>query len=244
MSSAGFVGAAGANSSYSELNHLNFMMRAFMNNVRTAIPVKVIACTNLDTVTAVGTVDVLPLVNLMDGQNNGSPHATFYNIPYFRLQGGPNAIINDPMPDDIGWLIASDRDITTVKNTKAAANPDTPRRFNLSDGVYIGGFLNVLPTQYIQFTQDGNGTVTGITVKDVNNNTIVTSNTGISITDKNSNTLVMDTNGITINGVKFDRNQNVTGIKQLTTTDTTSLGGGSLAVKLSDGSNATKVKAT
>lgn len=232
MSGEGFPGSAGANAAYSEYNTIQFLIRQFMNTVRTAGLVKVVACTNTDNVAAVGFVDVVPLVNLMDGQNNGAPHATFYNLPYFRLQGGPNAIIMDPQVGDIGLAAFCDRDITTVKKTKKAANPNTPRRFNMSDGIYFGGVLNAVPTQYVRFTQDGNGNATGITVVDVYNNTVTTDTNGISITDKNSNTFVMDTNGITINGVLFDRSKNVSAVKDLTTTGNASLGGGSKKIVL------------
>jgi len=234
--SDGYPGSAGANVSYSEYNQLQFMMRSFMSTVRTAALVQVQACTNNDNLAAVGTVDVLPLVDMMDGQGNGtSKLGTLYELPYFRMQGGLNAVIMDPRVGDIGIAIFCDRDITTVKSTKKQALPNTPRRFSLSDGLYIGGFLNAQPNQYVQFTRDGNGNPTGM-----------------NITDINTNTIVMDTNGITINGVKFDRNQNVSNVKDLTTTGNASLGGGSKKIVL-DGdpvvsgavvASSTKAKAT
>lgn len=59
-----------------------------------------------------------------------------------------------------------------------------------------------------------------------------------------SSSIVVDTNGVTINGVKIDTSGNITGIADMTSTGNASLGGGSKYVKLADGSNATKVKAT
>jgi hypothetical protein len=103
-------------------------------------------------------------------------HGTTYHLPYMRVQGGKNAFICDPAVGDIGFAVICDRDISTVKNTKAAANPATSRRFSISDGLYVGGVLNDTPEQYIQFTD------TGITIADKNNNTLVSSATGWAFT--------------------------------------------------------------
>ena len=43
------------------------------------------------------------------------------------------------------------RDISTVKNTKAVSNPGSQRTYDWSDGLYLGGFINGAPTQYLQF---------------------------------------------------------------------------------------------
>ena len=71
----------------------------------------------------VGTVDVQPLVKLIDGNRISSSHSVVYGIPYFRIHGGSNAIIIDPAVGDIGFVICSDRDISSVKATKSAGEP-------------------------------------------------------------------------------------------------------------------------
>jgi hypothetical protein len=98
-----------------------------------------------------GTVNVHPLVNQIDGSGVATPHGTIHNLPYVRLQGGQNGIIIDPVVGDIGLAVFCDRDISAVKSSRAQANPGSRRRYNPADGVYIGGLLNAVVSQYLQF---------------------------------------------------------------------------------------------
>ena len=102
-----------------------------------------------------GTVDVQPMVNQIDGKGNPVAHGTIYNIPYFRIQGGTRAVINDPVVGDIGLCAFSSRDISKVKNTLAIANPGSRRRFDWADGLYFGSFLGATPTSYIMMSSAG-----------------------------------------------------------------------------------------
>lgn len=103
----------------------------------------------------VGFVNVKNLVMELNADNEGIPNATLYKLPYFRLQGGANAVIIDPKPGDIGLASFAMRDITNVKKNKQEGPPPSRREYDPSDGLYIGGFLNGAPTQYIQFLESG-----------------------------------------------------------------------------------------
>lgn len=138
-----------------EYNRQRFVIDQAVRGIQTAIPVEVVAVTNAGGVSPVGFVDVVPLVNQIDGRGNPVPHATIYNVPYNRIQGGANAIIIDPQVGDIGMAAFCSRDISKVKKTKGRANPGSLRSHSFSDGMYFGGFLNAAPTQYIQFNADG-----------------------------------------------------------------------------------------
>jgi len=151
----GVTGYAKYQSNTSRLNALRFVMLQVLGGVRTAQLVKVISCTNSGGVSAVGQVVVQPLVNAVDGEGNAVPHGPLYALPYFRLQGGANAVIIDPQANDIGLAVFADRYISNVKSTKKQANPGSARQHSMADGLYIGGFLNGTPTQYIQFTDSG-----------------------------------------------------------------------------------------
>jgi phage baseplate assembly protein gpV len=83
------------------------------------------------------------------------PHGTIYSVPYFRLQGGANAVILDPQVGDIGIAVFAESDISSVKAAKAQANPGSARKFDMADGLYLGGFLNGTPSQYVQFSASG-----------------------------------------------------------------------------------------
>jgi hypothetical protein len=103
----------------------------------------------------VGFVDVVPMVSQVDSAGNPTPHDVIYNLPYMRVQGGVNAVIIDPAVGDIGAALFCRRDISTVKRTRKPANPGSRRRFDWADGLYVGGFLNGVPTQYIRFSNTG-----------------------------------------------------------------------------------------
>ena len=103
----------------------------------------------------VGFVDVINLVQQLDGNNNGIPNVPMYKLPYFRLQGGANAIIIDPKVGDIGLASFAMRDISRVKEDKTEGPPPSRREYDVSDGLYIGGFLNGSPKQYIHFLESG-----------------------------------------------------------------------------------------
>jgi hypothetical protein len=147
---------------YSDFNNISFIANQVLNRISTAKVVKVVKVTNNGDVSPVGFVDVQILVNQIDGQGNATPHGIIHNLPYFRLQGGANAIIIDPQVGDIGISVMADRDISAVKQNKDQANPGSFRKFDAADGIYIGGILNGTPTQYIQYTQ------TGINIKSTN----------------------------------------------------------------------------
>ena len=140
-------------SATSETNALHFVFSQLMAKTWSACPVSVVAVKKGGggAVAAAGSVDVHPLVNQVDGSGVATPHGTIFGLPYIRLQGGANGIIIDPAVGDIGLAVFCDRDISSVKANKAQANPGSWRRYNPSDGIYIGGILNAVVSQYLQF---------------------------------------------------------------------------------------------
>ncbi|MEY0016030.1 phage baseplate protein [Providencia rettgeri] len=106
-------------------------------------------------VNPVGFVDIVPMVLQVDGAGNAFDNATVFNVPYFRYQGGSNAVILDPKVGDIGICLISSRDISKIKRTKKDATPDTKRQYDIADSLYIGGILNGTPSQYIHFLDSG-----------------------------------------------------------------------------------------
>lgn len=153
--SEGYFGTKRASDSTSEFNAIQFVVLQTLAAYSHAIPVKVVAVTNDGGLAPVGMVDVQPMVNQLDGQGNAVKHGTINQIPYQRLQGGANAIILDPKVGDIGIAVFSDRDISAVKATKDIANPGSARMFDMADGMYLGGILNAVPEQYVQFSAAG-----------------------------------------------------------------------------------------
>lgn len=138
-----------------EYNRILFAVQQALSKMQTATLVRIESCTNSGGLSPVGLVDVTPMVNQLDNLGNPTPHVTIYNVPYFRLQGGANAVIIDPEPGDIGLCCFASRDISKIKSTKKQGNPGSLRQYSFSDGLYVGGMLNGTPSQYVQFSAAG-----------------------------------------------------------------------------------------
>lgn len=151
----GYAGLAQAGQGDSEFGALQFLISQALNRVSTATLVKVVSVTNAGGLSPVGFVDVQPLVNQLDGAGNAVPHGVLHRLPYFRLQGGADAVILDPKVGDIGMAAFANRDISLVKTSKAQNNPGSWRSHDMADGLYFGGLLNGTPVQYVQFTAGG-----------------------------------------------------------------------------------------
>lgn len=176
-----------------------FLAEQIRNLADIATLVKVVSVTvTPGTVGPVGQVSVQPLVNQINGYGQPTPHETVYGLAYIRYGGGPNAVILNPEPGDIGLAIFADRDISSVKasslSTGQPANPGSRRRNSMSDGIYLGVALANAPKQYVAFTKSGSDR--GITQVDANGNSIVMDKDGITISDANGNSIVTSSSGI------------------------------------------------
>jgi len=125
------------------------------------------------------TVQVMPLVKQIDGNNETTSQGTIYGVPYRALLFGRNAIVADPAVDDVGVMICADRDISAVKETREESPPGSLRQYDQADGIYIGGLLtDQEPEQYVKFTD------TGMELADKSGNSLVSSSTGWVFTGK------------------------------------------------------------
>lgn len=135
-------------------NAQRFMIRQQMANLNTSMPVQVLSVSGIG-VEPVGFVSIRILVDQVTGNDMTISHGEITNVPYMRLQGGTNAVIIDPEVGDIGMACFCSRDISAVKNARQSAPPGSRRMYDFSDCMYVGGFLNAAPAQYIQFTAGG-----------------------------------------------------------------------------------------
>lgn len=156
----GYSGGKDQSTDSSEYNRLVFIVKQLMSQGAHVALAQVMAVSNTGGVAAAGTVDVQPMVHQIDGQGNATPHGTVHGISYSRLQGGVNAVIHDPAVGDIGICVFADRDISSVKANKAVANPGSRRQFDYADGMYVGGILNGVPQNFVQFDGSGNINIT------------------------------------------------------------------------------------
>ena len=135
-------------------NQLSFLMRSLINKeINTAIPVQVTKV--MVGSGSVGYVQAKPLVNDMDAEGNAVDVPVIPSLPYFRLQGGKVAIITDPVVGDIGIAVFAQKDTSNVvAGTSSPVRAGSFRKFSMSDGWYIGGFLNASPETFIELKQD------------------------------------------------------------------------------------------
>lgn len=186
--------------STSEYSRHSFAVDQTLGRVRTIMLVKVVGVSvTSNAVTVTGTVDVQPLVNMVDGVGqNSTQHATVYGLPFLRNASGRGDVVLNPTVGDIGVALICDRDISNVKTGKALANPASGRRFDLSDGIYLGSTLTTDTHQSINFRSDG------IRITDVNGNFVFMTPSGFSLQDKFNNTIEMYSDGISL----VDKNNN------------------------------------
>lgn len=190
------AGQAGLATTFDEVTRLQFVVGQMIAEMQTVALVEVVGVSNDGGVSPVGTVDVRPLVHQMAGNRTAVPHGVIYKIPYMRLQGGANAIIIDPQIGDIGMCGFCSRDSSTVVATRKAALPASLRKYNWSDGLYIGGFLNGTPTQYIRFYDDGIDIVSTTKVRIISPNVEMTGDlTAASVTTTSGISLDEHTHG-------------------------------------------------
>ncbi len=159
------------------MNVIFFIVTQMMAQMETMRLVEVHAVHGNGTYAKPGTVDVLPLVQQIDGQGNVNSHGTVYGLPWFRVQGGGYAIICDPKVGDVGYVVCANRDSSTVISTGQESPPGSRRSFDLADGIYMGGILGDDPTQYVAITD-----------------------TGIKLVDNNGNVVEMKLGGVFITG--------------------------------------------
>ncbi|CNJ38631.1 Mu Gp45 domain-containing protein [Yersinia rohdei] len=96
-------------------------------------------------------VDVIPLVTRTDPSGATIQNSEIFNIPVFRLQRGGSAIIMNPVIGDIGMIAICDRDNSIARVNRRQSVPGGKRTHSKSDALYLGGFLNNHPSQFIEF---------------------------------------------------------------------------------------------
>jgi hypothetical protein len=141
-------------SAATEYQMLQFLISQRLLKVQTVTLVEVTAVYG-GGVAPVGTLDVLPLVDQIDGAGNAIAHETLFNRPYVRAQGGQNAVIVDPVIGDIGVMVFGSRDLSAVLASGQEGPPASRRSFDYADGLYLYSIPRVAPTTYIQVSSAG-----------------------------------------------------------------------------------------
>lgn len=203
-----FTGQAKLSDMTTEWNRLQFAIRSVMNGMATTTLVQVKAVEG-------DTVDVQPMVAQIDGAGNAVPHGTIHNIPIWRLQGGVSGVIVIPVVGDIGLAVFSSTDISGVKRAKKPTTPGSRRRFDWADGIYLGGVLNAMPTQFIRLDETGVTITAGdglpVTIN-APGGVVVTAPTASFSGDVAVTGKITSGAGSTFNGIAFDAHKH-TGVQ-------------------------------
>lgn len=113
---------------------LRFAFNKFMQSVDGMLPAKVVAVSgdrNNPRVT------VEPLIALVTTSGATIKRAQIASLPVFQFGAG-GFILSFPLaPGNLGWIMASDRDISIFLNSYASARPQTFRKNNFADAVFV-----------------------------------------------------------------------------------------------------------
>lgn len=153
------TGFGGLGYAQDEMSLMRFIARQEMNGLATTTLVEVVAV-------EADTVDVKPLVKQVDGAGNGIDHGIIHGLPIHAIRAGACVIRVKPRVGDIGAALFCHSDISGVKANKAASVPGSGRRYDWSDGLYLGGFLpKTEATSIIEIDADDNVSITAPAVK-------------------------------------------------------------------------------
>lgn len=173
-----YNGQRGLTDNSSEFNNLIFLIEQVLGRVSTMKLVRVMKVNGGGgAVAKIGTVDVVPVTAQTDGTGKATPHGVIHGVAYHRHQGGNSGTILDPVVGDIGLMHVADRDVSASKQNYVddkpiPANPGSFRRFDLADGVYLGGALNKPPEQYHRYHGGSDGKYDSHTVNIVKQHTV------------------------------------------------------------------------
>lgn len=116
---------------------IEFMMKKALQAANGQLPAKVISYNRVT-----NTAKVQPLVAMLDSEGNVVSRGTIADVPVLALGGqvgGQGYVINFPIKSGtVGWIMASDRDISLFKqSSNAEARPQTLRTNSFEDGLFV-----------------------------------------------------------------------------------------------------------
>lgn len=82
-------------------------------------------------------VTVQPSVSVLTTANELVPRAQIASLPVFQFGAGGFLLSFPIIPGDPGWIIAADRDISLYLQTGKTSGPNTLRRKNFADALFL-----------------------------------------------------------------------------------------------------------
>lgn len=114
------------------LGMLNTVLRKFLQGVDNALPARIVSY-DRDKNLAV----VQPMVAMLTTDGATIPRAQINGVPVLLLGGGGHMLSFNLKEGDLGWIHASDRDISLFMQSFSNASPNTIRFHSFEDSLFI-----------------------------------------------------------------------------------------------------------
>lgn len=109
-----------------------FIFNKMLQDVNGMLPARVIS---YDSTT--NRAQVQPMIAVLTTDNSQISRAPIASVPVLNLGGGGVLINFKIAPGDLGWLLANDRDISLFLQSYDESKPNTNRKNNFSDSLFI-----------------------------------------------------------------------------------------------------------
>lgn len=111
---------------------LQFVFKKLMQSYDHCLPAQII---NYDRTTR--RAQVQPVISILTTDGAQVPRAQVASIPIFTMGGG-GFVLDFPLnPGDLGYILASDRDVSLFLQSYEPSAPNTARMFSFSDGLFL-----------------------------------------------------------------------------------------------------------
>jgi hypothetical protein len=111
---------------------LRLVLTKFLQATDDMLPARVIAYDAAQNV-----AQVQPIIAMVSTANQVIPRAQVASVPVLQMSGGGFVMRFPINPGDLGWIKASDRDISLFKQTAQQAQPNTQRKHSFEDAIFI-----------------------------------------------------------------------------------------------------------
>lgn len=114
------------------LGMLNVALRKFLQGVDNQLPARVISYDR-----DANRATVQPIIAMLTTTGQRVARAQIADVPVLRIGGGGHVLAFNLKPGDLGWIQASDRDISLFLQSYGEGAPNTRRFHSFEDGLFI-----------------------------------------------------------------------------------------------------------
>ena len=154
---------------------ISFALSKFLQYVDDMLPAQIVAYDR-----ATNMAQVQPMISIVTTGDTILQRAPVMSVPVLQIGGG-GFVLNFPIKaGDLGWLKANDRDISLFKQSWNMSQPNTSRKHDFGDAIFIPSILT-------GFAIAGSDT-TKVTLQSLNGSIRLSMGTTICVTDQPSYT--------------------------------------------------------